>query len=348
MKVRRAGLGRYAGEHVELAVEILEVGDDLERTPAGLAHRPGDPDQLRTGRAERRRSIAAAGAMVERPRGREPERARRDPVADQASHLHDLLGRGCLPGRAPLTHDEEPHGAVGYEGADVDIAWSPVERSEILVEALPLPADALVQGRARDVLDPLHQLDQSLVVPHPDRSEADAAVAHDDRRHAVPRRGCELAVPGRLAVIVGVDVHEPGRDQRAVGVDLLCRAGADPTDLGDHAPVDRDVGRERLAPAPVDDRSSPDNQVVHATIVARADLTRPRISSSGDVGGGVCGPAGVHLRVAAAPADQLGVGADLDDAAPGPSVCQPFDSYAVDLLVRRPAEPGPYPAKEEL
>jgi hypothetical protein len=64
-------------------------------------------------------------------------------------------------------------------------------------------------------------------------------------------------------------VDEPGRDHRAVGVDLLRRRGPDPTDLGDHLAVDGDVGRERLAPQPVDDRSSPDDQVVHDTIVAR-------------------------------------------------------------------------------
>jgi hypothetical protein len=49
------------------------------------------------------------------------------------------------------------------------------------------------------------------------------------------------------------------------------RRGADITDLGDHVAVDRDVGRERLASQPVDDRSSPDDQVVHDTIVARPD-----------------------------------------------------------------------------
>ena len=212
--------------------------------------------------------------MVQRPRCREAERPRGDAVADEASHLPDLLGRGRLTGRSPLTHDEEPHGAVGHEGADVDVAWAPVERAQVLVEALPLPGDALVQGRARDVLDALHQLDQSFVVRRPDRGEADAAVAHYDGRHAMPRRRREPAVPRRLAVVMGVNVDEPGRDQRAVGVDLPCRPGADPTDLGDHAPVDRDVGRERLAPTPVDDRSSPDDQVVHDTIVARADAAR--------------------------------------------------------------------------
>jgi hypothetical protein len=242
--------------------------------PAELAHGPGDPEQLRARCAERRRAVAAAGAMVQRSGRREAERSRRDPVADQASHLGYLCRRGRHTGGTPLAHDEEPHGAVGHEGADVDVACSPVERAEVLVEALPFPGDALVQGRPRDVLDPLHQLDQSLVVPGPDRGEADAAVAHDDGRHAVPRRGRELAVPGRLAVVVGVNVHEPGCDQRTVGIDLLRRPGAYPPDVGDHAAVDRDVRAERLAPEPVDDCSSSDDQVVHDTIVARAGAAR--------------------------------------------------------------------------
>ena len=43
-----------------------------------------------------------------------------------------------------------------------------------------------MQGRAGDVLDALHQLDQPVVLVRLHRGEADAAVAHDGGGDAVP------------------------------------------------------------------------------------------------------------------------------------------------------------------
>ena len=65
--------------------------------------------------------------MVQGPRGGEPERTCRDPVSDEATHLRDLVGRGGVTGCAALAHHKEPHGAVGHQGADVDVAPSPIE-----------------------------------------------------------------------------------------------------------------------------------------------------------------------------------------------------------------------------
>lgn len=62
--------------------------------------------------------------------------------------------------------------------AEVDGVRRGVEHAHVLAEALPAPGDPLGQRRARDVLDPLHQLDQALVLGLADRGEADAAVAH--------------------------------------------------------------------------------------------------------------------------------------------------------------------------
>ena len=80
------------------------------------------------------------------------------------------------------------------------------------------------------------------------RREADAAVAHDDRGDAVPARRREQRIPADLAVVVGVDVDEAGRDQQPVGVDRAPgRSAGQIADLGDDAVVDRDVGGPRGA-----------------------------------------------------------------------------------------------------
>ena len=84
--------------------------------------------------------------------------------------------------------------------------------------------EAFVQHGAGDVLDAFHQLDEPVVVGRAHRREADAAVADDDRGDAVPRRRDHALAPRRLAVVVGVDVDEAGRDEQAVGVDDARRA----------------------------------------------------------------------------------------------------------------------------
>jgi hypothetical protein len=63
-----------------------------------------------------------------------------------------------------------------------------------------------------------------------------------------------------------VDVDEAGRDEGAVGVDLVAGRTVDPPDLGDHAAGDGDVGCPRRGAGAVDDRAAPDDQIVHRTL----------------------------------------------------------------------------------
>ena len=51
-------------------------------------------------------------------------------------------------------------------------------------------------------------------VSGPHRREADAAVAHDDRRHAVPAGRRQDRIPGRLTVVVRVHVDPARRDDQ--------------------------------------------------------------------------------------------------------------------------------------
>ncbi len=168
-----------------------------------------------------------------------------------------------LPGRAALPHHEEAQRAVGHLGGEVDVMRAPLERIEVLAEAVPLPVEALVEGRARDVLDALHQLDEPLVILVVDRREPDPAVAHDHRGHAMPGRRDDLAVPGRLPVVVAVHVDEARRDDRTVGVDHPRRVTLDPPDGGDPPVADRDVAARGCRARAVDDRAAADDQVVH-------------------------------------------------------------------------------------
>jgi hypothetical protein len=105
----------------------------------------------------------------------------------------------------------------------------------------------------RDVFNALHQSDEHLVLIGSARRETHPAVAHHNGRDAMGRRGDEPILPGSLAIVVRMDVDEPGRDDPAVGVNLV--AGT-PLHLsyGDDATArDGNIGFKRLSAGSIDD-----------------------------------------------------------------------------------------------
>ena len=101
-----------------------------------------------------------------------PSAPARMPSAAMAAHLGDLLGGGRLAVGAALAHHVEPHRAVAHLGGEVDVVATAVERVEVLADRLPVPGEPLVEHRAGQVLDALHQLDERLVVAGSHRREA--------------------------------------------------------------------------------------------------------------------------------------------------------------------------------
>ena len=85
-----------------------------------------------------------------------------------------------------------------------------------------------------------------------------APCQHDGREHRVP---------GDLAVEVGVDVDEAGRDEQPVGVDLLAarRRRPRPTSVTTPSSMATSAVR-RVGPGAVDDRAATDHQIVHAIV----------------------------------------------------------------------------------
>ena len=122
---------------------------------------------------------------------------------------------------------------------------------EVLGERRPLPRDALGHGRAGDVLDALHQLDEPRVAVGGGGREPDAAVAHHHGGDAVPGARRHPRVPRDLGVVVGVDVDPARGDEPAVGIDdpMGGRRGglAGRHDLDDPAVVHDHVGSARRA-----------------------------------------------------------------------------------------------------
>ena len=113
-----------------------------------------------------------------------------------------------------------------------------------------------------NVLDAFHQLDQLLPVLRLAGGEADAAIAHDGGRHAMPGRRCRVLVPHRLAVIVRVDVDKTGRHDPALGGDLLAPFRQPLADGADPALVDSHISFSRRATRAVDHRAAANDEIM--------------------------------------------------------------------------------------
>jgi hypothetical protein len=145
--------------------------------------------------------------------------------------------------------------------ADVDVETAVRKPVHVVGEAFPGPRNAGAQHRLGNVLDALHQLDQPQMIVRPAGREADAAIAHDHGRDAILRRGRDVLAPGDLAVIMGVDVDKACGDELASGVDLVLACVGDLADLGDAAVLDRDIGLEQIAAAPVSNGAAANHEV---------------------------------------------------------------------------------------
>ena len=116
---------------------------------------------------------------------REAERAGFDSLLDDLGHLLDVFRCSRLVLRAALAHHVDPHGAMSHLRADIDGEFATFESIKILGKGFPLPLHPFGKGRARDVFNAFHQLDEVVALIRRDRSETDAAIAEDDTRDAM-------------------------------------------------------------------------------------------------------------------------------------------------------------------
>ena len=82
----------------------------------------------------------------------------------------------------------------------------------------------------------------------------------------MPATRRHLLVPTNLAVVVGVDVHEAGGQQVALGINDPLGLGwtaAGGRDFGDGAAVGDHVGADRLGTGAVDEGGVLDDEIVH-------------------------------------------------------------------------------------
>ena len=119
-------------------------------------------------------------------------------------------------------------------------------------------------------------------VPGAHRCESHPAVAHDHGGDAMARTRLQQIVPGGLAVVVGVDVHEAGGDDLAGGVDGAGGvAGQIVTDSHDRVAHHGHVGGPRRIAGAVHQQPAADLEVVHGLNCRRRQRPQRLSDSSG-------------------------------------------------------------------
>ena len=290
------GRDAHGGHEVDLlGAERVEtaVGDVLEGRPLVGAHLLAEGQHLaavRVARADRPAVTVGVGARL---RGREPKPSRLERLGQQRPHRGDLVvGRDLF---APLRpHHLAAQRAVPHQEPGVH-AQPPVERTEVLGEAGPVPRDAVLQGGQGHALHLGHHLADVVGILGIDRGQSEAAVAADHGGHAVHVGGGGLGVPEQLGVVVRVRVDHPGGDDQPGGIEL---GGGGLVDLahGDDPPVaDPDVSDATGLTGAVDERAGSDDVVEHGT--SGTCVAVARHSGAGNlttrqlIGGAWCGAA---------------------------------------------------------
>ena len=254
---------RERGHELDLVVgEAVEAAgdDELELRALVIADCTRQREQLLGRRAARRHRVPVAVVVCVRLRAREAEGTRVECVVEHGGHVLDLgFGRG--PFGCALAHRDPAQRAVPGEEAGVHRHAARLDLGEVVAEAGPVPRDARLERRERDALDPGHEPGEVLGVLLARGRQRETAVPADDRGHSVEQRRARARIPEELRVVVRVEVHEPGREGQAVGLDGARRAIFDVTDRHDVTGANPDVGLTRGRAGAVDHGRAADEQI---------------------------------------------------------------------------------------
>ena len=149
------------------------------------------------------------------------------------------------------------------EGGDVERGAAPLQGRQVFREALEIPDDALAQHLQRHALDVGQVAQGPVAVAGPAGRDGEAAVADHHRGDAEAGRRREPRVPGRLRVVVGVAVDDPGHQRQALGIHFLAARADVAAQFRDAPARDRQIADRSRGPVAVVEPGVPDDQVVH-------------------------------------------------------------------------------------
>src|SRR5216683_2665752 len=174
--------------------------------------------------------------------GREPHRSRRHRLTERRGDLFGLRG-SCRTLHRLRSHYEIAKRGERREETEVDRGSAPLRCVEKLGKGFPVPRRDL----ARLGLT---------------RRNTDTAVAHHDRRDAVPGRRAHDWVPADLSVVMGMRVDKARRHDKVGSIDHALAAFGHLTDFRDTVARDGDIAAKPRCTRAVDDRTVLDYQVI--------------------------------------------------------------------------------------
>jgi hypothetical protein len=114
----------------------------------------------------------------------------------------------------------------------------------------------------RDILGALEIAHHQQLVLLGARSQGEAAIAHDDRRHTVPAGATPEGIPKDLRIHMRVAVDEPWRDDMSVRVDDFVSRSTDFANRSNTTTLDSDVGLVAWQAGAVNDGTPANDQIV--------------------------------------------------------------------------------------
>ena len=214
---RALGGFRHFSQPAEFRCLILKIAQHAESAAPGLAHGATDGEQFLFFRIAARHQITGQGLVLVRARCGEAEGTGFQRFLSQSRHGFNIIACRVFPIQPAVTHHVNAQGMMRELRADVQRAGHGFQSVKIFGEAFPIPFEPFGQRNAGDVFHAFHQINQRLMVAFLHRREANAAIAKQQSRHAMPGRRCELRVPSGLPIIMRMHLHPARRDQPAFG-----------------------------------------------------------------------------------------------------------------------------------
>ena len=120
-----------------------------------------------------------------------------------------------------------------------------------------------MQDGAGDVFHAFHQFDQLIAIRSTAGREANAAIAHHRRGHAMPGGGRQMRIPHGLPIIMRVDINEAGCHQLAARVNFRGAAFRHLSNGGDAPAGHGHIRFTRRGPCAIHHNAATDHDIGH-------------------------------------------------------------------------------------
>ena len=263
---RQAGFLRHFGHPAKLFFGRIEVGSHFKHAMTAALHAIGNAQKFVLIGEGAGHGFAVFRQMQHGARGGKAERTCFDAVFNNIGHFFDIFGRCRFIIGTALAHHISAHGAMRNLCRDIQRARHFIQRVQIFGEGFPLPVNAFSQRRARNILNPFHQINEPIMLVGFGRCEADAAIAHNGGGDTVPARRAEIGVPGHLPVIMGVNINPAGGDQITFGINFSLGFGVNRPDFRDFTALHGNIGLPRRRTRAVYQFGISNNKVKHVRL----------------------------------------------------------------------------------